>query len=111
MAPRKGGGGLRRKSSHNKMNAYMPFGCTKNLLVRCGWGHFTTDFDTFRWFCHFDDDNYVNVPKLVKLLQQRSWQDDWYLGKPSIRAPLEILNRENLTVSNYIPLFCEPNPK
>ncbi|XP_065584716.1 fringe glycosyltransferase-like, partial [Artemia franciscana] len=62
----------------------------------------SAEFDAFlesdrKWFCHFDDDNYVNVPKLVKLLQQRSWQDDWYLGKPSIRAPLEILNRENLT--------------
>jgi len=49
-----------------------------------------------RWFCHFDDDNYVNVPQLVKMLQDYPWQDDWYLGKPSIKAPLEILDRENL---------------
>ncbi|XP_076332187.1 fringe glycosyltransferase-like isoform X2 [Tachypleus tridentatus] len=60
----------------------------------------SVEFDRFlesqkKWFCHFDDDNYVNVPRLVKLLQLYNPQEDWYLGKPSIRAPLEILNREN----------------
>ncbi|XP_017489355.1 PREDICTED: fringe glycosyltransferase-like, partial [Rhagoletis zephyria] len=43
-----------------------------------------------RWFCHFDDDNYVNVPRLVKLLDEYSPSVDWYLGKPSIFSPLEI---------------------
>lgn len=43
-----------------------------------------------RWFCHFDDDNYVNVPRLVKLLDEYSPSVDWYLGKPSISSPLEI---------------------
>ena len=61
-----------------------------------------TELSYFRWFCHFDDDNYVNVPQLVKMLQDFSWQDDWYLGKPSIKAPLEILDRENL------PVMIEP---
>ncbi|XP_017487355.1 PREDICTED: fringe glycosyltransferase-like, partial [Rhagoletis zephyria] len=42
------------------------------------------------WFCHFDDDNYVNVPRLVKLLDEYSPSVDWYLGKPSIFSPLEI---------------------
>ncbi|XP_076324704.1 fringe glycosyltransferase-like [Tachypleus tridentatus] len=60
----------------------------------------SVEFDRFlesqkKWFCHFDDDNYVNVPRLVKLLQMYNPQEDWYLGKPSIRAPLEILSREN----------------
>ncbi|KAI9550352.1 fringe [Daphnia sinensis] len=59
------------------------------------------EFDTFlesnkRWFCHFDDDNYVNVPQLVRMLQKHDWTDDWYLGKPSIKAPLEILDREHM---------------
>ncbi len=52
----------------------------------------------FRWFCHFDDDNYVNVPQLVRMLQKYDWTDDWYLGKPSIKAPLEILDREHMPV-------------
>ncbi|XP_076331891.1 fringe glycosyltransferase-like [Tachypleus tridentatus] len=48
-----------------------------------------------KWFCHFDDDNYVNLPKLKKLLQKYNPLEDWYLGKPSIRVPLKIPNREN----------------
>ncbi len=43
-----------------------------------------------RWFCHFDDDNYVNVPRLLEILSNYNPQKDWYLGKPSIRTPLEI---------------------
>ncbi|XP_046478112.1 fringe glycosyltransferase [Neodiprion pinetum] len=59
----------------------------------------SVEFDKFlesgkKWFCHFDDDNYVNVPRLVKLLDDYDPREDWYLGKPSIRAPLEIVNRE-----------------
>lgn len=62
----------------------------------------SVEFDTFlesnkMWFCHFDDDNYVNVPRLVELLQKFNPQEDWYLGKPSIRAPLHIMNRDNPT--------------
>jgi len=47
----------------------------------------------FRWFCHFDDDNYVNVPRLLKLLDNYNPREDWYLGKPSIPAPLEIIRQ------------------
>ncbi|GJQ75756.1 fng [Trypoxylus dichotomus] len=48
----------------------------------------------FAWFCHFDDDNYVNVPRLVRFLGDYSPREDWYLGKPSIQAPLEIINKD-----------------
>lgn len=44
----------------------------------------------YRWFCHFDDDNYVNIPRLVRLLDDYSPTVDWYLGKPSISSPLEL---------------------
>ena len=53
----------------------------------------------FRWFCHFDDDNYVNVPALVRKLKQYDHNKDWYLGKPSIPEPLEIMDREHNNVS------------
>ncbi|KXJ81802.1 hypothetical protein RP20_CCG017947 [Aedes albopictus] len=46
--------------------------------------------DPCAWWCHFDDDNYVNVPRLVRLLDEYSPTQDWYLGKPSISSPLEI---------------------
>ncbi|KAK1124813.1 hypothetical protein K0M31_006173, partial [Melipona bicolor] len=45
------------------------------------------------WFCHFDDDNYVNVPRLLKLLDNYNPREDWYLGRPSIPAPLEIIRQ------------------
>lgn len=48
----------------------------------------------FRWFCHFDDDNYVNVPRLLKILDNYNPREDWYLGKPSIPAPLEIVRQD-----------------
>ncbi|XP_073983539.1 fringe glycosyltransferase [Rhodnius prolixus] len=59
----------------------------------------SVELDTFldsdkKWFCHVDDDNYVNVERLVQVLGDYNHQEDWYLGKPSIRTPLEILNRE-----------------
>lgn len=59
------------------------------------------ELDTFvrmsgkKWFCHFDDDNYVNVPKLLELVSGYDSKDDWYLGKPSIKVPLQIVNRNN----------------
>ncbi|XP_054159609.1 fringe glycosyltransferase-like [Oppia nitens] len=59
----------------------------------------SVEFDTFidsnkRWFCHLDDDNYLNVPQLVRLLENYSPLQDWYLGKPSIRQPLQIVSRD-----------------
>ncbi|XP_065200820.1 fringe glycosyltransferase [Planococcus citri] len=58
----------------------------------------SVEFDTFlysnkKWFCHFDDDNYVNVPRLLEMLSNYNPKKDWYLGKPSIRTPLEILDK------------------
>lgn len=55
----------------------------------------SVEFDTFLesdkdWFCHFDDDNYVNVPRLVRFLADYNSQEDWYFGKTSIPAPVHI---------------------
>ena len=61
-------------------------------------------YNIFRWFCHFDDDNYVNVPALVRKLKQYDHNKDWYLGKPSIPEPLEIMDREHDNVSTLIRL-------
>ncbi|XP_055300333.1 fringe glycosyltransferase-like [Sitodiplosis mosellana] len=43
-----------------------------------------------KWFCHFDDDNYVNVAQLQLLLSEYDSSSLWYLGKPSVASPLEI---------------------
>lgn len=43
-----------------------------------------------RWFCHVDDDNYVNVPALDELLKMYNPIGDWYLGRTSTPKPLQI---------------------
>ncbi len=48
-----------------------------------------------RWFCHVDDDTYVNVKSLVALLREYDHKGDWYLGKTSISRPLEINDPDN----------------
>ncbi|KAM9393914.1 beta-1,3-N-acetylglucosaminyltransferase lunatic fringe [Pholidichthys leucotaenia] len=46
-----------------------------------------------KWFCHVDDDNYVNVGTLVKLLSRYQHTQDVYLGKPSLDRPIEATER------------------
>ncbi|KAK7498302.1 hypothetical protein BaRGS_00010562 [Batillaria attramentaria] len=60
----------------------------------------SVEFDAYlesrkRWMCHFDDDIYVNIPVLVKLLQNYQHTEDWYLGKPSMRHPIEMEDPSN----------------
>ncbi|XP_072889638.1 beta-1,3-N-acetylglucosaminyltransferase lunatic fringe-like [Hemitrygon akajei] len=52
------------------------------------------EFDVFvasrlRWFCHVDDDNYVNVRALLELLSSFPPTQDVYVGKPSLDRPIE----------------------
>ncbi|XP_065898738.1 beta-1,3-N-acetylglucosaminyltransferase manic fringe-like isoform X2 [Dysidea avara] len=65
------------------------------------------DRDSYQWFCHFDDDVYVNVPQLSKLLQQYDPHQPYYLGKypqlhrrynmPIKATALDRLKERNLT--------------
>lgn len=41
-----------------------------------------------RWFCHVDDDNYVNPETLLSLLQTFPQDGDIYVGKPSLDKPI-----------------------
>lgn len=43
-----------------------------------------------KWFCHFDDDNYVNVPRLIAVLREYNYNQDWYLGKRSSFCPMRL---------------------
>ncbi|POI25834.1 hypothetical protein CIB84_010417, partial [Bambusicola thoracicus] len=59
------------------------------------------EFDAFlssdqSWFCHLDDDNYLNPEALLKLLSSYSAMKDVYLGKPSLNRPI----RASETLSN-----------
>eukprot|EP00096_Caligus_rogercresseyi_P013435 TRINITY_DN6081_c0_g1_i2.p1 TRINITY_DN6081_c0_g1~~TRINITY_DN6081_c0_g1_i2.p1 ORF type:complete len:325 (+),score=57.13 TRINITY_DN6081_c0_g1_i2:121-1095(+) len=58
------------------------------------------EFDAFiksgrKWFCHFDDDNYVNVFALLRELKKYDHREDWYLGKPSLPGSFEMMDRHN----------------
>ncbi|XP_049740330.1 beta-1,3-N-acetylglucosaminyltransferase manic fringe [Elephas maximus indicus] len=51
------------------------------------------EFDAFlasglRWFCHVDDDNYVNPRALLQLLATFSPAHDVYVGRPSLNRPI-----------------------
>lgn len=66
------------------------------------------EFDVFvasrlRWFCHVDDDNYINVRALVELLSGFPPTLDVYVGKPSLDRPIEAIVKlhNNKTKSVY----------
>ncbi|KAM8945673.1 beta-1,3-N-acetylglucosaminyltransferase radical fringe [Pelodytes ibericus] len=46
-----------------------------------------------KWFCHVDDDNYVNVQALLELLSSFSHSTDVYVGRPSLDHPVETMDR------------------
>ncbi|XP_023670716.1 beta-1,3-N-acetylglucosaminyltransferase lunatic fringe-like [Paramormyrops kingsleyae] len=46
-----------------------------------------------KWFCHVDDDNYVHMRGLLKLLSQFLHTQDVYIGKPSLDRPIEATER------------------
>ncbi|XP_058531568.1 beta-1,3-N-acetylglucosaminyltransferase radical fringe [Ochotona princeps] len=46
-----------------------------------------------KWFCHVDDDNYVNPEGLLRLLASFSPSQDIYLGRPSLDHPIEATER------------------
>lgn len=46
-----------------------------------------------KWFCHVDDDNYVNVRALLRLLAGFPHTQDLYIGKPSLDRPIQATER------------------
>ncbi|XP_032947630.1 beta-1,3-N-acetylglucosaminyltransferase radical fringe isoform X2 [Rhinolophus ferrumequinum] len=58
----------------------------------------SVEYDKFiesgrKWFCHVDDDNYVNPRSLLQLLSTFSPSQDIYLGRPSLDHPIEATER------------------
>ena len=78
------------------------------VMTGCGAGHlrqhlcckmaaeltYYLRFSHAQWFCHFDDDTYVHVRNLASLLAKHPWWRAWYLGKPSLRRPIEVMDRK-----------------
>lgn len=58
----------------------------------------SVEYDKFiesqkKWFCHVDDDNYVILPGLRRLLSSYHHSQDVYLGRPSLDHPIEAAER------------------
>ncbi|XP_016044250.1 beta-1,3-N-acetylglucosaminyltransferase radical fringe isoform X2 [Erinaceus europaeus] len=58
----------------------------------------SVEYDKFiesgrKWFCHVDDDNFVNPGVLLQLLSTFSPSQDVYLGRPSLDHPIEATER------------------
>ncbi|XP_030196486.1 beta-1,3-N-acetylglucosaminyltransferase radical fringe [Gadus morhua] len=58
----------------------------------------SVEYDKFiesqkKWFCHVDDDNYVILPSLLRLLSSYHPSQDVYLGRPSLDHPIEAAER------------------
>ena len=51
-----------------------------------------------------DDDTYVNVKELLNLLKGYDPLEDWYIGKPSLSHPIEMIVKEVI-----FPLFHQPH--
>ena len=58
-----------------------------------------------QWWCHFDDDNYVNVAALLHTLEQYEAGKPWYLGKTSTASPLKIVHPKGGSVRPSPPLL------
>ena len=51
----------------------------------------------YQWFCHFDDDVYVNVKQLSNVLQKYNHNEPYYIG----RWPDEARRGENSVKVRY----------
>ncbi|CAB1313166.1 unnamed protein product [Coregonus sp. 'balchen'] len=81
---------LRRRAGANVVNTNCSAVHTRQALC-C---KMSVEYDKFiEWFCHMDDDNYVIVPSLLKLLSSYHHTQDVYLGRPSLDHPIEAAER------------------
>ncbi|XP_063312270.1 beta-1,3-N-acetylglucosaminyltransferase radical fringe [Pelobates fuscus] len=85
---------LRQKAGDQMVNTNCSAVHTRQALC-C---KMAVEYDKFvlsgkKWFCHVDDDNYVNVYALLDLLSSFSHSTDVYVGRPSLDHPVETLDR------------------
>ncbi|MBN3313521.1 RFNG acetylglucosaminyltransferase, partial [Atractosteus spatula] len=85
---------LRKKAGSHMINTNCSAAHTRQALC-C---KMSVEYDKFiesqrKWFCHVDDDNYVILPSLMRLLSSYSHTQDVYLGRPSLDHPIEAPER------------------
>ncbi|XP_037611529.1 beta-1,3-N-acetylglucosaminyltransferase radical fringe [Sebastes umbrosus] len=85
---------LRMRTGANIINTNCSAAHTRQALC-C---KMSVEYDKFiesqkKWFCHMDDDNYVILPSLLRLLSFYHHSQDVYLGRPSLDHPIEAAER------------------
>uniref|UniRef100_UPI00398EA4E5 beta-1,3-N-acetylglucosaminyltransferase radical fringe-like n=1 Tax=Pristiophorus japonicus TaxID=55135 RepID=UPI00398EA4E5 len=85
---------LREKAGDHMINTNCSAAHTRQALC-C---KMSVEYDKFieskkKWFCHVDDDNYVNIRSLLYLLSAYSHTQDVYIGRPSLDHPVEAAER------------------
>lgn len=43
-----------------------------------------------KWFCHADDDTYLNINRLITILSQYDPNEDWYIGRKSTDTKVNV---------------------
>ncbi|KAM9792297.1 beta-1,3-N-acetylglucosaminyltransferase lunatic fringe-like [Neosynchiropus ocellatus] len=66
-------------AAHNRQALSCKMSQEFNLFVKSG----------KKWFCHLDDDNYMNTGALRRLLAQYRHTQDVYIGRPSLERPID----------------------
>ncbi|KAM9426829.1 beta-1,3-N-acetylglucosaminyltransferase radical fringe [Pholidichthys leucotaenia] len=85
---------LRMRMGANLINTNCSAAHTRQALC-C---KMSVEYDKFiesqkKWFCHVDDDNYMILPGLLRLLSSYHHSQDVYLGRPSLDHPIEAAER------------------
>uniref|UniRef100_H2Z5N4 Fringe-like glycosyltransferase domain-containing protein n=1 Tax=Ciona savignyi TaxID=51511 RepID=H2Z5N4_CIOSA len=76
---------LNRTANGHLVNTHCGMG-RSYLNLGCKMG---TEYDTFlssgkKWWCRFDDDNYVNPTRLLEVVKSFNWTSDIYVGRLSV---------------------------
>ncbi|XP_029950464.1 beta-1,3-N-acetylglucosaminyltransferase lunatic fringe-like isoform X2 [Salarias fasciatus] len=90
--------GLRRRMGSHLINTNCSAAHNRQALS-C---KMALEYDAFinsgkKWFCHVDDDNYLNVGPLLELLSRYSHSQDVYIGRPSLERPIEATEKLHTT--------------
>ncbi|XP_068119122.1 beta-1,3-N-acetylglucosaminyltransferase radical fringe [Hyperolius riggenbachi] len=85
---------LRKKAGRQMVNTNCSAVHTRQALS-C---KMAVEYDKFvqsskKWFCHMDDDTYLNLRVLLDLLSAFQHNTDVYVGRPSLDHPVETLDK------------------
>ena len=84
------------------VNPYITLPVTKNLVIILMVG-LLFFFSLCRWFCHLDDDNYLNTRNLVSYLQQYNPEkEDVYVGFTQLRKPISTNDKQRPGVGSSV---------